>query len=66
MCNNIQTFVYDAFLLFAIQKRDRSRGEVQHAQHESPVYDRRELTIKTYAQLPSLHSGAHSFLPDQN
>ncbi len=24
MCNNIQTFVYDAFLLFAIQKRDRA------------------------------------------
>ncbi len=40
--------------------------EFQHTQHESPVYDRRELTIKTYAQLPSLHSGAHSFLPDQN
>ncbi len=27
--------------------RSRSRGGVQHAQHESPVYDRRELTIKT-------------------
>ncbi len=69
--------------------------EFQHAQHESPVYDRRELTIKTclhfrpvavilnwvylmffwilkiiavflLAQLPSLHSGVHSFLPDQN
>ncbi len=37
----------DAFLLFPNQKRDRSRGWVQHAQHESPVYDRRELTIKT-------------------
>ncbi len=24
MCNNIQTFVYDAFLLFAIQKRDHA------------------------------------------
>ncbi len=31
ICNNIQT-----------QKRDRSREGVQHAQHESPVYDRRE------------------------
>ncbi len=28
MCNNIQTFVYDAFLLFSIQKLDRSRGWV--------------------------------------
>ncbi len=36
--------------IFAIPKseaRSRSRGGVQHAQHESPVYDRRELTIKT-------------------
>ncbi len=40
--NNIQTLVYDAFLLFPNQKRDCSRGGVQHAQHESPVYDRRE------------------------
>ncbi len=47
ICNNIQTLVYDAFLLFPIQKRDRSRGWVQHALHESPVYDRRELIIKT-------------------
>ncbi len=38
MCNNIQTFVYYAFLLFAIQKRDRAHvEELQHAQHESPV-----------------------------
>ncbi len=38
-----QTFVYDAFLLFPIQKRDRAHvEEFQHAQHESPVYDRRE------------------------
>ncbi len=38
ICNNIQTFVYDAFLLFAIQKRDRAHAEeLQHAQHESPV-----------------------------
>ncbi len=37
MCNNIQTFVYDAFLLFPIQKRDRAHvEELQHAQHESP------------------------------
>ncbi len=43
-----QTFVYDAFLLFPNQKRDRAHvDEFQHAQHESPVYDRRELTIKT-------------------
>ncbi len=43
-----QTFVYDAFLLFQNQKRDRAHvEEFQHAQHESPVYDRRELTIKT-------------------
>ncbi len=28
----------DAFLLFAIQKRDRAHAEeLQHAQHESPV-----------------------------
>ncbi len=26
ICNNIQTLVYDAFLLFPNQKRDRSRG----------------------------------------
>ncbi len=38
ICNNIQTFVYDAFLLFVIQKRDRAHAEeLQHAQHESPV-----------------------------
>ncbi len=38
-----QTFVYDAFLLFSNQKRDRAHvEEFQHAQHESPVYDRRE------------------------
>ncbi len=38
-----QTFVYDAFLLFPNQKRDRAHvEEFQHAQHESPVYDRRE------------------------
>ncbi len=38
ICNNIQTFVYDAFLLFAIQKRDHAHAEeLQHAQHESPV-----------------------------
>ncbi len=38
ICNNIQTFVYDASLLFAIQKRDRAHAEeLQHAQHESPV-----------------------------
>ncbi len=42
ICNNIQTLVYDAFLLFPIQKGDRSHvDEFQHAQHESPVYDRR-------------------------
>ncbi len=34
ICNNIQTLVYDAFLLFPNQKRDRSRGWVQHAQHK--------------------------------
>ncbi len=40
---NIQTFVCDEFLLFAIQMRDRVHAEeLQHAQHESPVYDRRE------------------------
>ncbi len=33
--NNIQTFVYDAFLLFAIQKRDRAHaGELQHNPHK--------------------------------
>ncbi len=38
ICNNIQTFVYDAFLLFAIPKRDRAHTEeLQHAQHESLV-----------------------------
>ncbi len=38
-----QTFVYDAFLLFPNQKRDIAHvEEFQHAQHESPVYDRRE------------------------
>ncbi len=38
-----QTFVYDAFLLFPNQKRYRAHvEEFQHAQHESPVYDRRE------------------------
>ncbi len=38
-----QTCVYDAFLLFPNQKRDRAHvEEFQHAQHESPVYDRRE------------------------
>ncbi len=38
MCNNIQTFVYDGLLLFAIQKQDRAHAEeIQHAQHESPV-----------------------------
>ncbi len=44
MSNNIQTFVYDAFLLFTIQKRDRAHVEkFQHAQHESPFnHDRRE------------------------
>ncbi len=48
MSNNIQTFVYDAFLLFAIQKSEITHvDEFQHAQHESPVYDRRELIIKT-------------------
>ncbi len=37
MCNNIQTFVYDAFLLFAIRKPDRAHAkEFQHAQNESP------------------------------
>ncbi len=37
MCNNIQTVVYDAFLLFPIQKRDRAHvEEFQRAQHESP------------------------------
>ncbi len=41
MCNNIQTFVYDAF--FAIPNSDRAHvEEFQHAQHESPVYVRRE------------------------
>ncbi len=44
MCNNIQTFVYDAFLLFPIQKRDRAHvEELPHAQHEIPFnHDRRE------------------------
>ncbi len=43
ICNNIQTFVYDAFLIFAIQKQYRAHAEeLQHLQHESPVYDRRE------------------------
>ncbi len=38
MCNNIQTFLYYVFLLFAIQKQDRAHAEeLQHAQHESPV-----------------------------
>ncbi len=38
ICNNIQTFVYDAFLLFVIQKRDRAHvEELQHTQHESTV-----------------------------
>ncbi len=38
-----QTFVFDAFLLFPNQKRDRAHlEEFQLAQHESPVYDRRE------------------------
>ncbi len=38
-----QTFVYDAFLLFPNQKRDRAHvEEFQHAQHESSVYDRIE------------------------
>ncbi len=37
MCNNIQTFVYDAFLLLAIQKLDCTHAEeLQYAQHESP------------------------------
>ncbi len=52
MSNNIQTFVYDAFLLFTIQKRDHAHvEEFQHAQYESPFnHDKkRELTIKTYA-----------------
>ncbi len=36
MCTNIQTFVYDAFLQFTIQKRDRGHAEeFQHAQHET-------------------------------
>ncbi len=48
ICNNIQTLVYDAVLLFPNQKRGRAHvEEFQHAQHESPVYDRRELIIKT-------------------
>ncbi len=42
MCNNIETFVYDAF---AIPNSDRAHvDEFQHAQHESPVYVRRENT----------------------
>ncbi len=40
MCNNIQTFVYDAFLLSAIQKRDRVEEdhveEFLNVQRESP------------------------------
>ncbi len=37
MCNDIQTFVYDAFLRFPIQKRDCIYAEeFQHTQHESP------------------------------
>ncbi len=36
ICNNIQTFVYDAVLIFAIQKRYRAHAEeLQRAQHES-------------------------------
>ncbi len=47
ICNTIQTLVYDAFLLFP------NRSEIAHVDEfstrniESPVYDRRELTIKT-------------------
>ncbi len=35
ICKNIQTFVHDAFLLFASKKRDRME-EFQQLQHESP------------------------------
>ncbi len=50
MCNNIQTFVYYAFLLFAIQKRDRAHAEeLQHAQHKPCLIMMRELTIQTSA-----------------
>ncbi len=50
MCNNIQIFVYDAILLFTIQKLDCAHA-VQHAQHESPFksWKKSELTIKTHA-----------------
>ncbi len=38
-----QTFVFDVFLLFPNQKRDRAHvEEFQQAQHEITVYDRRE------------------------
>ncbi len=46
---NIQTFVYDAFFLFTIQKR--VHAHVEGFQYESPFnHDKKsELTIKTYA-----------------
>ncbi len=51
MCNYIQKFVYDAFLLFAIQKRDRVEEdhmeEFLHVQHESPFKPFLIILIKT-------------------
>ncbi len=41
ICNNIQTLVYDAFLLFPNQKRIAHVDEFS-TRNISPVYDRRE------------------------